>query len=38
MRKYAKGKHLYTLMVITGNEFLENSLIYRFLNSFKFKE
>lgn len=38
MRKYYRGKNLYTLVVITGNQFLGNSYIYRFLNSFKFKE
>ena len=37
MRKFAKGTHLYTLIVITANESLGNSDIYRFLNSFKLK-
>lgn len=37
MRKFVKGKHLYTLVVITGNEALENKLIYKFLDSFKLK-
>jgi hypothetical protein len=37
MRKFAKGKHLYTLVVITGNEYLENKDIYKFLDSFKLK-
>lgn len=37
MRKFAKGKHLYTLLVITGNEALDNSMIYKFLDSFKLK-
>lgn len=38
MRKFVKGKHLYTLMVITGNAYLDNSYIYRFLDSFKLKQ
>ena len=37
MRKFAKGKHLYTLVVITGNEYLGNRDIYKFLDSFKLK-
>lgn len=37
MRKFAKGRHLYTLVVITGNETLENRDIYKFLDSFKLK-
>jgi hypothetical protein len=37
MRKFVKGQHLYTLLVITGNTYLDNSFIYRFLDSFKLK-
>ncbi len=37
MRKFVKGRHIYTLVVITANEFLDNSLIYKFLDSFKLK-
>jgi hypothetical protein len=37
MRKFVKGKHLYTLMVITGNYMLDNTDIYYFLDSFKLK-
>lgn len=37
MRKFVKGKHLYTLLVITGNAYLDNSFIYRFLDSFKLR-
>lgn len=37
MRKFAKGKNLYTLIVVTGNEALDNTMIYRFLDSFKLK-
>lgn len=37
MRKYVKGKHMYTLIVITANDALDNTLIYHFLNSFRFK-
>lgn len=37
MRKFAKGKNIYTLAVITGNESLENKDIYKFLDSFKLK-
>lgn len=37
MRKFAKGQRLYTLVVITANEYLENSDIYKFLDSFKLK-
>lgn len=37
MRKYVRGKHMYTLIVITSNEALNNTMIYRFLDSFKFK-
>lgn len=37
MRKFVRGKRLYTLLVITGNEALENTQIYRFLDSFKMK-
>lgn len=37
MRKFVKGEHLYTLMVITGNYALNNTAIYRFLDSFKLK-
>lgn len=37
MRKFVKGKHLYTLIVITGNYALNNTSIRRFLDSFKLK-
>jgi hypothetical protein len=37
IRKFAYGKHLYTLLVITGNCYLNNSASRRFLDSFKLK-
>lgn len=37
MRKYVKGKHLYTLLVVTGNDALDNRDIYRFMDSFRLK-
>ena len=38
IRKFAIGKHLYTLLVVTENMKLNNSKIERFMNSFKFKD
>lgn len=37
MRKFAKGKHLYTLIVITQNAFMDNKDVFYFLDSFKLK-
>jgi hypothetical protein len=37
MRKFPKGKNLYTLLVITQNAFMDNSDVFRFMNSFKLK-
>lgn len=37
IRKFAKGKHLYTLLVVTDQMRLNNQAIERFLNSFKLK-
>jgi hypothetical protein len=37
MRKFAKGKHLYTLIVITQNAHMDNRDVFRFLDSFKLK-
>lgn len=37
MRKFAKGKHLYTLVVITQNAYMDNKDVFRFLDSFKLK-
>lgn len=37
MRKFAKGKHLYTLIVITQNAYMDNKDVFRFLDSFKLK-
>jgi hypothetical protein len=37
MRKFAKGKNLYTLVVITQNAYIDNRDVYRFLDSFKLK-
>ena len=37
MRKYVKGKHLYTLLVVTDNSALDNRDIYRFMDSFRLK-
>ena len=37
MRKFGKGLHLYTLLVVTGNYALDNTQIYHFLDSFRLK-
>lgn len=37
MRKFVKGQHLYTLVVITQNAFIDNQDVFRFLDSFKLK-
>jgi hypothetical protein len=37
MRKFAKGKHLYTLIVITQNAYMDNKDVFYFLDSFKLK-
>ncbi len=37
MRKFAKGKNLYTLVVITRNAYMDNRDVFRFLDSFKLK-
>lgn len=37
MRKFPKGKNLYTLLVITQNAYMDNADVYRFMNSFKLK-
>ncbi|HTL82552.1 MAG TPA: hypothetical protein VL651_12655 [Bacteroidia bacterium] len=37
IRKFAKGKHLYTLRVVTEKSCLNNSQIERFMESFKLK-
>lgn len=37
MRKFAKGIHLYTLMVITQNAYIDNQDVFKFLDSFKLK-
>ena len=37
MRKFAKGKHLYTLVVITQNAYMDNKDVFKFLDSFKLK-
>lgn len=37
MRKFAKGKHLYTLIVITQNAYIDNRDVFYFLDSFKLK-
>ncbi|MBI3511142.1 MAG: hypothetical protein HY064_10800 [Bacteroidetes bacterium] len=37
IRKFARGKHLYTLLVITSEMCLDNSQIARFMDSFKLK-
>jgi|GEM_PF-954547 hypothetical protein len=37
MRKFAKGKNLYTLIVITQNGYMDNDDVFRFMNSFKLK-
>lgn len=38
VRKFATGKHLYTLLVVTDNMKLENGAISRFMDSFKLKK
>ena len=38
VRKFAVGKHLYTLLVVTENGKLENHAIRRFMDSFKLKK
>jgi hypothetical protein len=37
MRKFAKGKQLYTLYVLTQNAYIDNKDVFRFLDSFKLK-
>lgn len=37
IRKFAYGKHLYTLLVVTENNKLDNTAIRRFMDSFKLK-
>jgi hypothetical protein len=37
VRKFAYGKHLYTLLVVTENMKLDNAEIEKFMNSFKLK-
>lgn len=37
VRKFAYGKHLYTLLVITANDRLGNHCVNRFLDSFRLK-
>ena len=37
MRKFAKGKRLYTLIVITQNAYMDNADVFYFLDSFKLK-
>ncbi|CAN5910414.1 hypothetical protein BH11BAC7_BH11BAC7_00310 [soil metagenome] len=37
VRKFAMGRHLYTLLVVTDNSKLENHAISRFMESFKLK-
>lgn len=37
VRKFAKGKNLYTLLVITQNAYMDNSDVFRFMDSFKLK-
>jgi hypothetical protein len=37
VRKFAVGRHLYTLLVVTENQKLENHAIRRFMESFKLK-
>jgi hypothetical protein len=38
IRKFASGKHLYTLLVVTENMKLNNSAIRQFMESFKLKK
>ena len=37
VRKFATGRHLYTLLVVTDNAKLENNAIRKFMESFKLK-
>lgn len=37
MRKFARGKKIYTLLVVTDNQHLNNASIRRFMDSFKLK-